>query len=78
MPHSVVITTPIPTWEETVQAYRLSKAERRFVEGLFEDKTSKRRAGVAAKASRSAGARKNGADVSEPAGKSAGRKRKSA
>jgi hypothetical protein len=64
MPHSVILTTPMPTWEETADFYRLSKAQRKFVEGLFEDKTPKRRAGAAAPSSRSAKAKKNGANAS--------------
>ena len=43
MANSVVITTAIPTWEETVARYRLSKADRQFVEKLFDDTESKTR-----------------------------------
>jgi len=41
MAHSVILTTPIPTWEETAQRYGLSKADRRFVASLFGDKGSR-------------------------------------
>jgi hypothetical protein len=34
MPRSVVITTPLPTWEETANFYGLSKADRKFVTRL--------------------------------------------
>jgi hypothetical protein len=42
MAHSVILTTPIPTWEETAERYGLSKADRRFVASLFGDKGSRR------------------------------------
>ena len=42
MAHSVIITTPIPTWEETVERYGLSKADQKFVASLFEDKAKRR------------------------------------
>jgi hypothetical protein len=51
MPHSVILTTPMPTWEEIAQTYRLSKAERKFVEGLFDSKSSKQPATATARVS---------------------------
>jgi hypothetical protein len=41
MAHSVIITTRMPTWEETVERYRLSKADQKFVASLFDDKRVK-------------------------------------
>lgn len=41
MTRSVIITTPIPTWEETVERYGLSKADQKFVIRLVEEKTSR-------------------------------------
>jgi hypothetical protein len=41
MAHSVIITTPIPTWEKTVARYGLSKADQEFVIRLVERKTSR-------------------------------------
>ncbi len=77
MPRSVVLTTPIPTWEETADFYGLSKSQRKFVKGLFEEKISKRRADPATKTWR-AKAMKNGVNASGSAGKGNGRKRKTA
>ncbi len=42
MAHSVIITTPMPTWEETVELYGLSKADQKFVASLFDKKTPRR------------------------------------
>ena len=39
MAHSVVVTTPIPTLEETAAIYGLSKVDLRFVASLFERQT---------------------------------------
>jgi hypothetical protein len=40
MAHSVKITTPMPTWEETADFYGLSKADRKFISGLVDGKKS--------------------------------------
>lgn len=50
MAHSVILTTPIPTLEETFEHYGLSKADRRFVTGLFNGKNARRPATLATKA----------------------------
>jgi hypothetical protein len=42
MAHPVVIKTPMPTWEETAAHYGLSKADRKFVASLFNDKKLRR------------------------------------
>ncbi len=47
MAHSVIIKTPIPTWEETVENSGLSKADQKFVIRLVERKTSRRSMGDA-------------------------------
>jgi hypothetical protein len=44
MRHSVVLTTPMPTWEETVATYGLTKAEQKFVIRLVDEKLSRRAA----------------------------------
>ena len=54
MPRSVIITTPMPTWEETVARYGLSKADQKFVISLVERKAARGSMG-AARASRSTG-----------------------
>jgi hypothetical protein len=50
MPHSVTLTTPVPTLEETFEHYGLSKADRRFVTGLFNGKNTQRPATLATRA----------------------------
>ena len=40
MAHSVKITTPMPTWEETADFYGLSKADRKFIASLVDEKKS--------------------------------------
>ena len=42
MKRSVIITTPMPTWEETVARYGLSKSDQKFVIRLVERKTPRR------------------------------------
>jgi len=42
MAHSVILTTPIPTWEETAERYGLSKADKKLVARLFVDKDFRR------------------------------------
>jgi hypothetical protein len=54
MPRSVIITTPMPTWEETVARYGLSKADQKFVIRLVERKATRGSMGVA-RASRGTG-----------------------
>ena len=46
MAHSVILTTPMPTWEETVARYGLTKAEEKFVIELVDSKVSRRRSGA--------------------------------
>jgi hypothetical protein len=50
MVRPVIITTPIPTWDETVRRLGLSKADQRFVKSLFEEKSSRRSTAYAFKA----------------------------
>jgi hypothetical protein len=47
MAHSVIITTPMPTWDETVERYGLSEAEQKFVIRLVDRKASRRSEGRA-------------------------------
>jgi len=42
MKHSVILKTPIPTWEETADRYGLSKADKRLVASLFGGEESRR------------------------------------
>jgi len=49
MAHSVIITTPIPTWDETVERYGLSKADQKFVIRLVDQKISRRTVAAAGK-----------------------------
>jgi hypothetical protein len=49
MAHSVIITTPIPTWDETVERLGLSSADQKFVAGLFAEEGMKRSTMVAFK-----------------------------
>jgi hypothetical protein len=50
MARSVIITTPIPAWRETVERYGLSKADQKFILSLFEEKSSGRSTAYAFKA----------------------------
>jgi len=49
MAHSVIITTPVPTWDEIVQEYGLSKADQKSVIRLVNEKVSRRPATVVRK-----------------------------
>jgi hypothetical protein len=41
MAHSVIITTPMPTWDETVKTYGLTKADQKLVIRLVDEKLSR-------------------------------------
>jgi hypothetical protein len=51
MNRPVILTTPIPTWQEMADFYGLSKSDRKFVDGLFA--TSEAKAGTASAKRRS-------------------------
>ena len=55
MTRSVTLTTPVTTWEETAEHYGLSKADRKFVAGLFAHKAPRRSNSKALPASSKAG-----------------------
>jgi len=80
MAHSVVITTPMPTWDETVERLGLSKADQRFVASLFENKSSRKAAGSAfrRRAATSRPAKNKTGKVSGLTGKTKSRARKTA
>lgn len=50
MAHYVTITTPIPSWKQTVKRLGLSKGDQKFVECLFDPKCPKQPAASAVKA----------------------------
>jgi len=80
MAHSVTITTPMPTWEETVERYRLSKADQKFVASLFDDEKPRLSTAYAFKplAAASKSAKGGTKKTSGVAGKSISRARKTA
>jgi hypothetical protein len=45
MAHSVIVTTPMPTWDETVKTYGLTKADQKLVIRLVDEKLSRRPVG---------------------------------
>lgn len=51
MNRPVVLTNPIPTWQEMADFYGLSKSDRKFVDGLFTNHEAKTRTASAKKRS---------------------------
>jgi hypothetical protein len=49
MNRPVILTTPIPTWQEMADFYGLSKSDRKFVDGLFTNNGARTRTASAKK-----------------------------